>query len=881
MNDRPVAGRFLVVAVTVGSWFGPPVRAESPPDFEADVLPILVGRCGRCHGGEVRKADLDVTSLGGILRGGESGPALAPGRPLDSPLLARIASGEMPPEGEGTLSAAERAIVESWVARGVEGAAQAPPGEHDVLPILLAHCTKCHGRTRQEGGLDLRSREAILRGGTSGPVVVPGRPEESRLMTRIARGEMPPPASLVEASVKPLDAVRLDRLRAWIAAGAPRGAVTPDEPDGSPDRIVTDAERSYWAFRAPVRPEVPRIAHAERVRNPIDAFLLGKLEARGLSFAAEAPRSVLLRRATIDLTGLPPTPEEVAAFEADTAPDAWERVVDRLLASPRYGERQARHWLDLAGYADTEGKREQDLPRPHAWRFRDYVIRAFETDKPFDRFLTEQLAGDELAAWDAAAGIPPEIEQNLVATGFLRMAPDATWANITGFLDDRVAVIADEIQVLGSAVMGLTLECARCHGHKFDPIPQRDYYRLAAVFKGALDEHDWLKPRVAPGRGPVSADTAPDRLLPCADPAEQAAWQAAGAPPDARPSIQALWDRGEPSPTYVYRRGDPGSPGALVGPAPPSVLTDGKTPFAVEPPWPGAKSTGRRLAFAKWLVRPDHPLTARVAVNRLWKQRFGTGIVRTLGNFGAAGAAPSHPELLDWLACEFIAGGWSWKRLDRLLLTSAAYRQSSAIDPDRERLDPDGTLLSRMPLSRLDADSLYDGLLLVAGRLDERRFGPADAVESRPDGLVEAKGSDAGWRRLIYVTQGRKFPMLHADLFDQPQMNPNCVERRTSMVAPQALHLMNNSMVTRLAESFAARVAREAGADTDARLARAWAVAYGAPPTPGEQATARAAFDRLESAWKASGAEGPTASAKALADHCHALMNSARFLFVD
>src|SRR6185436_17727031 len=247
----------------------------------------------------------------------------------------------------------------------------------------------------------------------------------------------------------------------------------------------------------PVRPTVPEVRSRERVRNPIDAFLLAALEKKGLSLSPEAEPLTLLRRASFDLHGLPPSPEEVEAFLADRAPDAYERLIDRLLASPRYGERWARYWLDLAGYADSEGKREQDLPRPHAWRYRDYVIRAFNADKPYDRFLLEQIAGDELADYEHAPEITQELYDNLVATGFLRMAPDPTWYNLTNFVPDRVDVVADEIDVLGSAVMGLTMKCARCHSHKYDPIPQRDYYRLADVFKGAYDEHDWVPPLAA------------------------------------------------------------------------------------------------------------------------------------------------------------------------------------------------------------------------------------------------------------------------------------------------------------------------------------------------------------------------------------------------
>jgi hypothetical protein len=740
--------------------------------------------------------------------------------------------------------------------------------QHDVLPIVLRHCTACHGPRRQEAGLDLRSRAAMVRGGKSGPAIVPGKPEESRLIQKIRAGAMPPPTRLVEASVKPVDPADVETLTKWIAAGAPEVDVKPDVATTVPDPLVSDRDREFWSFRTPRRPTVPTTGTSPVARNAIDAFILQTLRTKGLTLSPQADRLALLRRASFDLTGLPPEPADSVAFLNDKRPDAYERMIDRLLASPRYGERWGRYWLDLAGYADSEGKREQDLPRPHAWRYRDYVIRAFNADKPYDRFLLEQLAGDELADWQSTREITPELYDNLVATGFLRMAPDATWANITGYLGDRLEVIADEIDVLGSAVMGLSLKCARCHNHKFDPIPQRDYYRLLAVFKGALDEYDWLKPDVRPGLGPVSQDVAGGRLLPNVPAPEKRGG-------DGR--IQALWDRGEPSPTYIYKRGDPLSPGKLVGPGVPSALTDGRTPFDVRPPWPGAKSTGRRLAFARWLTRPDHPLTARVMVNRIWKLHFGTGLVHTLADFGKTGSPPTHPELLDWLATEFVRQGWSIKALHRLMMTSATYRQASTVTTEHEQLDPDNALLSRMPLARLDAEALYDSLLRVAGRLDETAFGPADAVQRRADGLITPAGTPRGWRRLIYVQQLRKQMPTHLENFDFPAMNPNCVERRDSTVAPQALHLMNNGMVQQLSEDFARRVEREAGPDGTKQVERAYLIALGRFPSDAERRLALEALGKFAAAWGSK----PDANLRALASFCHALMNSAEFVYVD
>jgi hypothetical protein len=927
MQRRLLLFLFLLFLATTGEGLGPLAGREdatrnekassSSPSYQSQIRPLLQAKCTRCHGEKVRKADLNLLTPEGIRKGGESGPVIVPGKPDDSPLYEKIHGGAMPPAKKDRLNAADVDMIRRWVVAGAlfdspENAPSSAVTQHDVIPILLRRCTVCHGRHRQEGGLDLRTKAAMLRGGKSGPALVPGKPQESRLIQKVRDAKMPPADRLVEVSVKPIEPAEIAVLARWIAQGAPEVAIAPDVASTTADPEVSDKERDFWAFRSPKPVVVPDVSHRKLVRNPIDAFILQKLEKKGLTLAPESDRCTLIRRAALDLTGLPPDPADAQAFVADRSADAYDRMIDRLLASPRYGERWGRYWLDLAGYADSEGKREQDLPRPHAWRYRDYVVRSVNADKPYTRFLLEQLAGDELADYEHAREITEELYDNLVATGFLRMAPDATWANITGYVPDRMEVVADEIEVLGSAVMGLTMKCARCHSHKFDPIPQRDYYRLVDVFKGAFDEHDWLKPDVRPGLGPVSQDVLPGRLLPYVTSSERrarqehndsiqkqiAALRSAGVKDRAakiralqakvwpQPRIQALWDRGQPSPTYIYRRGDPNLPGKLVGPGVPSVLTDGKTPFEVQPPWPGAKKTGRRLAFARWLIRPDHPLTSRVAVNRLWRHHFGTGIVTTLDNFGKAGARPTHPELLDWLAREFVRQEYSLKKIHRLMMTSAVYRQRSAVAEAMERLDPDNRLYSRMPLVRLDAEALYDTLLLVAGRLDERPFGPADAVGVRPDGLTTPARTGRGWRRIIYVRQARKQMPTHLELFDFPQMNPNCLARRDSTVAPQALHLLNNGMVQQLAESFAERVRREVGSDPARQIERAYWIALSRPPGEEERAIGAHAMRKLTERWGkhltiAGKVDIEAAERKALASYCHAIVNSAAFVYVD
>ena len=433
------------------------------------------------------------------MKGSESGSVVTPGKPDDSLLYQKVRSGSMP-VGKPHLSEQELAAIKSWIeglatVKASYAADKTPVTQHDVVPIMLVRCTVCHGGRRQEGGLDLRSKAAMLKGGKSGPAIVLGKPEESLVIKRIQAGEMPPKQKLIVVGVKPVTPGETQKIAKWIAQGAPETPSAPTFAGAEKDPLVHDKDRNFWAFQTPRRPQPPTVRHTDRVRNAIDAFLLAKLEAKQMSFSPEADRATLIRRASFDLTGLPPEPAEVKAFLADKDPQAYEKLIDRLLASPRYGERWGRYWLDLAGYADSEGgKLSADLARPFAFRYRDYVIRAFNADKPYNRFLMEQIAGDELVDYEKAPVVTQEIMDNLIATGFLRMAPDSTTEREVNFVDDRVDVIADEIETVTSSIMGITLKCARCHDHKYDPLPQRDYYRFKAIFQGAYDEHDWVAP---------------------------------------------------------------------------------------------------------------------------------------------------------------------------------------------------------------------------------------------------------------------------------------------------------------------------------------------------------------------------------------------------
>lgn len=888
----------------------PAAEPAVPVFYEDSVKAILEAKCTRCHNSEKKQSGLDLSSPRAILKGSESGRVLQAGDADASLLFQMIDADEMPPEEKDRLTPTERESLRSWIQAGAHfrKAVKTAPAvtQHDIIPLLHLRCVACHGGRRQEAGLDLRTKQSILKGGKSGPVIVPGDPESSLLIQRIKSAEMPPRRKLVSVSVKPMEANELERLSQWIELGLPE--VNESELQ-EPETLVTEQDRQFWSFQPPAQVQPPQVQHQDRVRNPIDAFILSKLESQGLTFAPTADKRTLIRRLSIDLTGLPPTPQEIDDFLNDDDPKAYEQLVERLLASPRYGERWARHWLDVVGYADSEGAQNEDKLRPHMYRYRDYVIRSLNQDKPYSRFLLEQIAGDEIVDY-RSGNITPEVYDCLVATGFMRTAPDRTFANITNFVPDRLEVISDEIQILGSAVMGLTIKCARCHSHKFDPIPQSDYYRLTAVFKAAYDEHDWLKsqgPRTLPyvsqqehkkhqehekqisiqqGQLKQRLDqlksTAPDYQVKSAELKKQI--DALKTQHRPTPRIRALWSRESPSPSYIYKRGNYLTPGRPVQPGVPAVLTSPDETLDFDQKEKNGEPVGRRLVFARWLTQPDHPLTARVMVNRIWLHHFGRGIVNTPGNFGRAGERPTHPELLDWLAREFVRQNWNIKSLHRLMVTSSTYRQSSEISDDAARLDPSGSLLSRMPLNRMEAEVLRDSLLYICGQLDETPFGPADPVESRADGLVTSQRGDNGWRRSIYVLQRRtKIPTL-LENFDFPQMGPNCLQRGESLVAPQALHLLNNQMIHQLADHFASRIRKEAGDQPAEQINQIYLRALGRSPTSEETMIGLMTLQQLEEKWKSESKDEKKlsdSSQKALTSYCHAIFNLAEFQYID
>ncbi|MCI0459435.1 MAG: DUF1553 domain-containing protein [Gemmataceae bacterium] len=733
-----------------------------------------------------------------------------------------------------------------------------------------------------------------------------------------------------------------------------------------------------WAYQAPVRPSVPRVQNAAWVRNPIDAFIAARHEAKGLRPASEANRTALIRRVTFDLTGLPPTPAAVEAFVNDPAPDAYEKVVDRLLASPRHGERWALYWLDLVRFAESDGFRA-DEPRPHAWRYRDYVIQAFNSDKPFDRFLSEQLAGDELYPGDAAA---------LVATAFLRHFPDEF--NARNLDQRRQEILNDITDTTAQVFLGLTYGCARCHDHKYDPIPQKDYYRLQAFFAAFSPRDDmvlggrqelaqyearlrtWeektsdLRQRMAeleaPYREKLSArdkskfarelqdayDTPPEKRTPyqqqiaelvakqvqvnrdlmakAMKPEVRKEWQkldsglaefASLKPPPLSRTI-GLTDIGPVAPpTHLLKRGNWRHKGEEVKPGFLSII-DSRTPTLPEPA-PDAPTTGRRSVLAKWLTRPDHPLTARVLVNRLWQVHFGRGIVATPSDFGEQGDPPTHPELLDWLAREFVERGWSLKSMHRLMVTSATYRQAARLrnadfglrneDPSAnpqsairnpQLVDPDNKLLWRMNRKRLEGEALRDAMLATADLLNIRMGGPSvfpelPAEMGTPRGRwpVSADPAERN-RRSVYVFAKRnlRYPLFGA--FDAPDGNEPCARRHVSTNAPQALMLLNGKLTQDVARALAARVLSETRGESASVVDRAYRLTLGRGPDARERTLSADFLDRQEAllrerlarrepvALPASAPPGTEpARGAAVVDLCHVLLNLNEFAYVD
>ena len=1195
--------------------------------FESDVLPIFRAHCAECHGPESRSGGLHLLTRDDLVRGGQSGSAIRVRNASTSILVRQLERGKMPPDGP-PLTPQQLTIIRRWIDTGGRRSGEDEEAasrqiaalsisEQEVfVNVFFTNCLDCHGKWKQEGGLDLRTRASLLKGGTSGPGMVPGDPAASLVYQRILADEMPPPKNLF-GDQQYVSRVRLparEALRQWIAAGAQPPHPTPPRKDP----VLSKERLRHWAFQPPQPHRVPAVKHVGQVRTPIDAFLLAQLEARGIHFSPSADPLVLSRRASLTLTGLPPTLAETTALLSQPAADhAYEELLDRLLASPQYGEHQALWWLDGAGYADTHGQINRDELRPFMWRYRDYVIRAFNEDKPYDQFLIEQLAGDELFAWKSDEPLTTKQIDSLVATGFLRTASDATDEGSFNKIINRFGVINEQLEIVTSSVMGLTLECARCHSHKFDPIPQEDYYRFAAIFRPALDPYDWRIPNVVlyPPKFPVPAKYSRDLFQPSDQPTpvierynarfetpiqalrrdmakrqeqlkdktlaqrladlprlvahyrfeqpgpdilnevtglsegKQTARLSEDAPPiagipnrssldlaagglavitkrpflfhrgassrdatlefhiktvsptgqygsvfwTANPDIDgdgtpdlapgagqagdqnrfnldlktevktanlsgdyretdgggphkiienpralpkatwvhvaivrrklsgdsyrfdwyfdgqldadqssttsapfpdnvawtiggrpgfpvgilideirfwegALWssefyrrgtarlppttpevaerllralqqpeeDRapgdqrqlrelrgqidafdadesitrlrtqikglesqkiqdlrihgltdtgGIPTPVYIFKRGEIQQPGREVKAGPPVAINLGLEPYRVTAPDFG-NTTGRRLALARWLTQPNHPLTARVIVNRVWQQHFGRGLVGTPGNFGRIGERPSHPQLLDWLATKFVQDGWSIRKLHKQIMMSTVWRQVSGTNGPRDA-DPDNRMLSRFPFRRLTAEAIRDSILSIAGQLDPTTLGPPVESSVQPNGEVRHPPGPRGHRRSLYLVRRRKTPNTMLTLFDTPAMVPNCLDRTDSTVPTQALQLFNSEFVRTAAARFAERL-QATSADPGAHIETAYRLTFGRDPRPAELSRDKAALTELTLQWTKQLKADPNvekqaklARQRALENYCHILFNTPEMIYID
>jgi hypothetical protein len=788
----------------------------------------------------------------------------------------------------------------------VSALAAAPDFTRDVAPVLKK-CTACHGAAVQTSGLRLDRGADALRGGYSGPAIRPGDPAGSKIIQQAESGKMPP------AGTK-LTRAEIDVLKAWIAAGATFPATTASRPL---------PKSNHWAFQAIRKPAEPAVKNAAWARTPIDRFVLARLEKESITPSPETNKATLLRRVSLDLTGLPPTPAELDDFLADSSPGAYERVVERLLDSPHHGEKWARHWLDLARYADSDGY-EKDSPRPYAWRYRHWVIDALNRDMGFDRFTIEQLAGDLL---------PNPTPDQRAAVGFYRNS----LTNREGGVDTeefRIAQVKDRANTVGTTWLGLSVGCAECHDHKYDPISQREYYSLFAFFNPLID-HDveaplpgelgpWLAARpgyeasrqaiFASYGGPELMREWRSRLLKAADqPGNndpiQFAWKYVGnltnglqpvlrleesqrpreqqeqlvdyfierasdvfsreelalrdwkslqkewkALRDGLPDLsmaQSVRESFSPRKSHILLRGDFRSRGVEVERGTPAAL-------------PPLNGEANRLNLARWLVSKENPLTARVTVNRIWQEYFGRGLVYTSEDFGARGEKPSHPELLDWLAADFMENGWRFKRLHRAIVTSAVYRQSSKSRHDLKEKDPDNLLLARQTRLRMPAELIRDSALAASGLLTPTIGGPG-VRPPQPAGVTELSYANSvkwpestgpgRYRRGLYIFFQRTVPYPQLMTFDSPDAVLACSRRQRSTTPLQALNLLNDPVFLEAAQSLGVRLLREAPASFDERLKLGFRLCLNRDPKPKEIASLRTHFDKELTLLRAEPAE--------------------------
>jgi mono/diheme cytochrome c family protein len=684
--------------------------------------------------------------------------------------------------------------------------------ERHVRPLLVGKCQECHGPEKQKGGLRLDSRDAVLSGGESGPAIVPGDPTKSRLVQAVGYADtlrMPPKQKL--------SAEQVATLTSWVKMGAPWPAAKDVRPAAGSDFKITAQDREFWSFRPVREPPLPAVQDGHWAQTAIDRFVLAKWEEKGLRPVPPADKRTLIRRVTFDLIGLPPTPEEIDAFLADDSPEAFAKVVDRLLGSPQYGERWARHWLDVARYGEDQAHTFQARKYPDGWRYRDWVVKAFNENLPYDQFVTEQIAGDLLDG--------PDRVGRLAATGFFALGPVYYGRATADEWDDRV-------DTLGRGFLGLTVACARCHDHKFDPIPTKDYYSLAGVFAST----DYKEFVLAGGR-------IDDKAV--SDPTDKMARDKKKDP--RKPVVHSLVEGAKPTDLKVHVRGNPATLGEEAPRRFLGILAGDNPPRF-------QKGSGR-LELARAIASKDNPLTARVFVNRVWMHHFGRGIVGTPSNFGSLGERPTHPELLDYLAARFVASGWSVKALHRAILLSATYQLGSEYDAQAATADPDNKLLWRMNRKRLEVEPWRDAMLAVAGQLDLTTGGPSQDLSA-----------PANTRRTLYgaVSRHNLDPVLR--LFDFPDPNLTSDRRPVTNVPLQQLFVLNSEFMARQAKALAARAVEAEPTDT-ARIRRAFLLAFGRPPTDRELT--------LGEAFLAGG--GPDAWEK----YAQVLLSANEFAFVD
>ena len=788
--------------------------------------------------------------------------------------------------------------------------------EKKIRPILMDNCYKCHSPAggKIKGGLNLTSRENLLKGGENGPSVVPGHPDSSKLIEAIHWTnkdlQMPPKTQLPASAIADLEK--------WVQMGVPWGGGDLKGTVGPTLANYDKLRQTHWAWQPLRTPKAPAVKDIGWATTDVDKFVLAKMEQNGLHPVGQADKYELLRRVTFDLTGLPPTPQEIQAFVQDPSPDAYSKVVDRLLASPAFGERWGRHWLDVARYAESTGS-SRNYPYSYAWRYRDYVIDSFNSDKPYNHFVAEQIAGDQLPYSSAK-----QHDDQVVATGFLALGvKDLNEKDKVKFTMDNVD---EQIDVVGKSMLGLTLSCARCHDHKFDPIPQSDYYKLAGMFKSteilcglrtkkgggnrnAVD--DAMLYRLAPVanagptdvaatqqqlaelesrldeiqidlqrsfiKGDVKAAQSGDkkqlkRLLGERQDAQNLRMQIAAIQQGA-PLAIGVKDEPQPANSPIYEHGESDSPGPIVQRGPISICK-----FVSFPPVPANQSG--RLELARWIASRDNPLTTRVVANRIWHYLFGEGIVRTVDNFGTTGETPANPELLDYLANRFVQNGWSFKKTIRELVLTRTYQLAGTWDEKNGATDPGDRYLWRSAPRRLEAEEIRDAILVVAGKLDEKR--PAGSTaQTAGAGEVRkiyamAGRTDSATYRSIYLPILRDLLPTSLEKFDFA--NPEMVtgDREVTTVAPQALFLMNDPFVVNQAEHMAGRLIEHDWMDESARIDLAYQIAYGRPASSTEKERASVYLASYRGLSRS-----PALVSAGWTSLCQALIASAEFRYVN